>query len=454
MDFTKISKVFMSGIGGIGVSALARYFVCKGVEVIGSDAHKSEITEDLEKLGVKIYYEQKPENLNYSADLFVYSSAVPPENVERLRAKELNLPQKSYFEVLGDLSREHNTVAVSGTNGKSTTTAMMASCLLGTEHDPMVILGSCHERLDRNFHCGTSGLFLVEACEYRAHMLLLQPKTIVLTNIEEDHLDYYKDLNHIKQTFQQYINGLRNDDDLLILNSDDVNIRDLNLPKCKTVKFGLIHGSDVWAQNIRKLPGKQVFNVVYYGQDLGDFELNVPGDFNIYNALAAVAYALSLNIPVGQIRESIRSFKGIWRRFELIKSDPYTVVSDYAHHPTAVESTIKGAREFFPGRRIVTVFQPHQKDRTKKLFDEFVASFKMSDVTILPEIYDVAGREEDIKVSSQDLVDKIQEQDVNKTVVFAKDLSEATTKAKELIKDEDVVLVMGAGDIYTIVNNL
>ncbi len=454
MNLENTKKVFISGIGGIGVSALARFFISKRIEVVGSDSEKSEITEALEKRGIRIYYDQKAENVTFANDLFVYSAAVPLDNQERKKAKELGLPQKSYFEVLGEISRLYNTVAVSGTNGKSTTTAMIAGILLKARKDPTVILGSCFEKLDNNFRAGASDLFVVEACEYRAHMLLLHPQTIVLTNIEEDHLDFYKDINHIVQTFQQYVKGLRSEDNLLVMNSDDVNIRKMALPKCKIVRFGLIGGTDVWADNIRKLPGKQIFNVIYYGQNIGEFELSVPGDFNIYNALGAIAYCLTLNISIGEVKEAIREFRGIWRRFQIIKDKEITVISDYAHHPTAIRETIKGAREFLPGRRVVAVFQPHQRDRTKKLLAEFAKSFDLADAVILSEIYDVAGREQEIAISSNDLAGIMKKEKPSKQIFFVKDLNETKEKIKEIVKDEDIVLVMGAGDIYKIVKEI
>ena len=449
-----MKKVYISGIGGIGTSALARFLVSRGVEVVGSDGNKSEITEALEKEGIKVNYEQKAENLTDSLDLLIYSAAIPVENPERAKAKQENIPQKSYFEVLGEITRDYTTVAVSGTHGKSSTAGMLSTVLIDAKKDPTVIFGSQLAKMGGNFRDGQSDLLVVEACEYRAHMLLLKPQAIIVTNLEEDHLDFYKDINHIVQTFQQYINGLKSEDDLLILNNDDVNIRDLDLPKCKIVKFGLINGADVWADNVRKQPGKQTFNVVYYGQDLGEFELNVPGDFNIYNALAAIAYALTLNVPIGEIRESLKEYAGIWRRFEIVKNDKYMVISDYAHHPSAVANTIKATQEFLPSRRIVTVFQPHQKDRTQKLFKQFLTSFDQSDVVILPEIYDVAGREEEINISSQDIVSMIKEKQPDKEIYFAKDLDSALVKVKEVVKDEDVVLVVGAGDIYKIANKI
>ncbi|MBU1131821.1 UDP-N-acetylmuramate--L-alanine ligase [Patescibacteria group bacterium] len=451
MNLDNIKKVYFSGIGGIGVSALARFFRSKKIEVFGSDLAHSEITSALENTGMKIFYSQVPENIDDSIDLVVFSSAVPADNPELVRARELNIPQKSYFEILGDISRDFETITISGTNGKSTTTAMIASILIDAEKDPTVIVGSTFSRLDNNFRAGDSNLFVVEGCEYRGHMLLLHPKTIILTNIEEDHLDFYKDINHIVQTFQQYINSLKDADNLLVYNNDDVNIRKLTLPDCKKISFGLINGADVWANNIRKIHCKQIFNVYYEEQDLGEFELSVPGNFNIYNALSAIACSLGMNIPIGRIKDSLREYTGIWRRFEIVKNDEIAIISDYAHHPTAVQATIEAAKEFFPGRRLVVIFQPHQHDRTKKLFDDFIENFSLPDVVIMPEIFEVRGREElNTDISSKDLVEAIKKANPEKQIFYAKDLSAAVEKANSLIIEKDVVLVMGAGDVYKI----
>jgi len=457
MDLSQTKKAYFSGIGGIGVSALAKYFLMRGIEVVGSDAAASEITDDLEKRGVKIFFEQKAENIPADCQLFVYSDAVPVDNPERLRAKELNIEQKSYFEALGEISKEYKTVAVSGTNGKSTTTAMLASILIAAEKDPTAIVGSCCERFDCNFRKGDSDLFVVEACEYRGHMLVLKPKTIVLTNIEEDHLDFYRDINHIIQTFQQYVNGLKSPDDFLVINNDDINSRKLTLPNCKVVSYGLIQGADVRADNIRKEVGKQVFNVYYNNQDIGEFELPIPGDFNIYNALAAIACSLNMNVPVGIVRSTLKEYHGIWRRFEIVKNDEITVVSDYAHHPTAVASTLAAAKEFFPGRRIVAVFEPHQRDRTRKLFNEFAASFKSADVAVLSEIYEVKGRNEaEELISSNDLVEAVKKTTPQLVgqIYFTENVDATLEKVNSIVSAQDVVVVMGAGDIYKIAKKI
>jgi UDP-N-acetylmuramate--alanine ligase len=454
MDLSNIKKVFLCGIGGIGVSAIAKFFLSRGIEVVGSDLVRTEITEELERRGVKIFYGHREANVTYAVDLFVYSAAITADNPEMCKARENHIPIKSYFEVVGEMSRDYQTVAVSGTHGKSTTTAMIASILIDAVKDPTVIVGSRFSKIDGNFRAGQSDLFVVESCEYRAHILLLKPQAIILTNLEADHLDFYRDLNHIVQTFQQYVSGLKSPDNLLVYNSDDINIRQLNLPKCKLVRFGFGEGAEVRAENIRKLPGKQLFDVVYYGQNLGEFELNIPGDFNIYNALAGIAYALTLDVPVGTIKQSLKEFSGIWRRFEIIKNDSYAVISDYAHHPTAVRNTIKAAREFFPGRRVIVIFQPHQRDRTKKLFNEFVKCFDLADAIILPEIYDVAGREDGQAISSLDLANAIKAETPKKNVIFGTDLADTVKKARGLIKPEDVILVMGAGDVYKIIEKI
>jgi UDP-N-acetylmuramate--alanine ligase len=235
------------------------------------------------------------------------------------------------------------------------------------------------------------------------------------------------------------------------LNNDDVNIRKLKLPKCQISRFGLIEGADVRAINLRKAPGRQIFDVLYFGQNLGEFELQVPGDFNVYNALAAISYSLTLNIPVGIIKNSLKEYRGIWRRFQIVKSDEFTVISDYGHHPTAIQGTLKAAKEFYPGRRIIAVFQPHQHDRTKKLFNDFVKSFGDADVVVLSEIYGVPGREEsNTEISSKDLALAIQSVEKDKQILFAKDLDEALQQVNAIVKPEDVVLVIGAGDVYTI----
>lgn len=449
-------KVYFSGIGGIGVSALVRFYLKQGKQVLGSDLSSSTVTKGLEKQGVKIFYEQKAENITEDIDLLIYSAAVPETNPERQKAKELGILQKSYNEMLGELSKIKETIAITGTNGKSSTTALVAELMLKADLDPTVILGSMFTSLDNNFHYGSSEKLVLEACEYRAHFLTLDPKIIVLTNIEEDHLDYYQDLNHIIQTFQQFVNYLP-EDGLLVVNQDDLNSQKLDLPDCKIITYGIKEESQVMAKNIKVTTGQQKFNLFFKGQYLGEVILKIPGLFNVYNALAAIALALSFNVSIESIKNSLANYGGIWRRFEVIKNEAYVLISDYGHHPTAVEETIKAAKSFYPNQRLVTVFQPHQHARTKKLFNDFVKSFSETDLLILSDIYDVKGRnDESSEISSQDLIKEVLNKGYLKEeqIIYGGDLEKTLDIINKNKKDDDVILLMGAGDIDTLRHKL
>jgi len=482
MDIDKLKKVHIIGIGGIGVSAVARWLKKLGVEVGGSDLTSSMVTQELENLGIKIFFGHKEENISNDLDLVIYSSAVPFDNPERIASLAIGIKELSYNEFLGEISKDYFTIAISGTNGKSTTTALVGLIFEAANLDPTVIVGSRVKEWQGNFRLGSSNYFIikrareiknevfhfranadikrfntpfiVEACEWQAHMLNLFPKVIVLTNIEADHLDYYRDLNHIINTFQEYIDRLSSDN-LLILNTDDQNIAKLK-PKCRVVTYGIKNNADIMAKNIDFLTGLTRFDLFFKNENLGKIELAVPGEFNIYNTLAAIALSLKFDINFEIIKKTLKNFKGIWRRFEIIKNDHVlTVVSDYAHHPTAIRETIKAAKRFFPNRRLVVIFQPHQHNRTKSLFKDFGRSFTMADLTILAEIYDVAGREnlEDQNISSRDLLEEIKENKQNQ-VFYAASLKEAASLYKKNQQAGDVVIIMGAGDIYEIAEEI
>jgi len=268
-------------------------------------------------------------------------------------------------------------------------------------------------------------------------------------------LDYYRDLNHIIVTFQQYVDKL-NPDDLLILNNDDVNLKKLKTHS-RVITYGITQSADIMATNIKTGPGYQRFDLISERFQLKTtLTIKVPGLFNIYNFLAAIAGVLALGASTQSINKVAKSFIGIWRRFEVhdlkIEHCKLKIVSDYAHHPTAVKDTIKAAQEFFPGRRVVAVFQPHHHNRTKRLFNDFVDGFQGAEVVIISEIYDVAGREEsdDQNISSLDLVQAIKAKYPSQEIFYTPDLIRTKQKLLSLIQPNDVVLVMGAGDIYTI----
>lgn len=431
------------------MSALAKWFLHEGVKVSGSDVHQSEITQDLRRRGAKVFSGHAESQVAQDVDLLLYSPAVPESNPERQTARERGIRECSNFEFLGELSREFSTIVVSGTNGKSTTTAMLGLILEAAGYDPTVLVGSFVPSFkDGNFRIGKGRFFVVEGCEYRANMLHLEPEMIVLTNIEEDHLDFYRDIGHIQATFQEFVDKLKSKG-LVVLNADDA--VSMKLAADRSVNYGTDKTNTAYTVLHRTTqPGEQVVTTNH-----GELRLQIPGAFNAMNALAATAAAMELGVPFETCRRVLADFTGIWRRFErvgLFKGAD--VISDYGHHPTAVRQTIFATREFFPGRRIVLCFQPHQHDRTKKLFNEFVEVLPLADVTIVVEIYDVAGRNEDASVSSRDLVDAIKAQDSTKDVRFARDLDAAQRELENLVKPDDVVLIMGAGDIDDLARRL
>ncbi len=459
IDFNKIQKIYISGIGGIGVSAIARLFLEKGFTVLGSDLDKNEITELLEQKGCKISYKQVADNITEDIDLHIYSTAVPEDNPERKKIKELKIPSFSYPEILGELSKNKHTVAISGTNGKTTTTAMIGHILKLSKKDPTVIVGSLVPLWKSNFILGKSDYFVVEACEYQAHMLNLHTTDIIVTNIEEEHLDFYKDIQDIKEHFLKFVQN-NNKNGFLILNADDKHSQILidfaRKNKRKLLTYGIKNKSDVQAYNIEIREGKQIFSVKY-GKALRfhNFEISLPGIFNVYNALASIAFCVSQKIKFSKIRDALKSFQSTWRRFQYIgKYKGADIILDYAHHPTAISWTIQAAREFYPNKRIITVFQPHQYDRTLKLFKDFVRALKDSDIIILPEIFEVKGRENESlqQISSVDLATELQRLD--KEAFYTADFIATKNILDQYVSRNDVILIMGAGDIYKIINNL
>jgi UDP-N-acetylmuramate--alanine ligase len=451
--------VHVVGAGGIGVSAAAKLLLLSGVTITGTDAVETEAVGELRAMGAHIGVGYAAPNLPADAEMILYTSAESLENPERAEAARRGLRQLSYFEFIGELSRERRTVAVSGTNGKSTTTAMLGRILEEAGMDPLVIVGSKVPGFPHQNLRPGNGPFVIEACEHQAHMLLLSPTSIVLTNIEADHLDYYRDLAHIRDTFQEYVAKVPAEG-FVAWNAEDPQSATLAL-SCPGVTFGIGRDADVVARDLVAEAGCQRFVLEHHGERLGDVKLCVPGRFNVMNALAAATGALRLGVPFAAVQKSLGSFEGLWRRFERVgEKDGVLVVSDYGHHPTAVAETLAGARAFYPGRRIVLCFQPHHRNRTKNLFDEFVASFDGADVVLLPEIYDARGREraEDADVSSEQLVAAVHARDAaagrSREVAFVATNDAALAWLRAQARPGDVVLVMGAGHIYKIAPQL
>lgn len=460
MHIPSAKHVHCVGIGGIGISAVAKFFLAHSVVVTGSDLKESQITKDLEARGVRVHIgPSQREWIANDCDLLIYSEAVPADAPERTEASLRNIRQLGHFDFLGDLSRDFETICVTGTNGKSTTTAMVARIFEDAGFDPVAFVGSLVPGWkDGNYRHGKGKYLIVEGDEYKQKMVKLFPKTTVITNIEEDHLDVYRDLEHIIATFQECADKTTR---RVMRNSDDPNSGRLNIPAQKETTYATNHVADVVASDRIVAAGEQSFTVKKKGKSIGRASLQIPGAFNMMNAVAATAVALEYDIPFASIASTLENFAGIWRRFERVgEYDGADIISDYGHHPTAIRGTLAAAKEFFPGRRIVLLFEPHQHSRTHELFDDFVESFEDADLLILSEIYGVAGRQEDIgKVSSRDILNEIDRRlpaghpAVGKQH-YAANLIEAEKLVRSLMRPNDVVIVMGAGDVDTVARNL
>lgn len=453
LNLEHLHRVHCVGVGGIGVSAVAKLFRLQGKEVTGSDRSRSEVTDDAEKAGV-VVLDEDAENILPELDLLIYTSAAPEDHPERKAAVALGIPQFSYFECLGLLSEGYRTIAVAGTNGKSTTTAMLGLILEEAGLDPTVIVGSRVSKFPYgNLRIGKSDIFVVEACEHEAQLMHLSPYMAVMTNIAEDHLDFYKDLDHIKSMFREFAEKLPKDG-LLIVNADDKNSSGL-AADCETTRFGIEVG-DYRAIKRHAGEGAQHFSIELGGGDVvwEDMTLGVPGKFNLENALAAATAAHQLGASEEAIRTTLRQYAGIWRRFERLGvCDGSAVISDYGHHPEAVAGTLDAAREFYPDKKIVLAFQPHHHNRTEKLYDGFVEALRGADALVIQEIYAVTGRSEEGGVSSHDLVKSVKEKGLQ-DVWYAEDVKAVSAQLRKLASKDTVLIVMGAGEIYKAAHEL
>jgi UDP-N-acetylmuramate--alanine ligase len=420
-------KIHMIGIGGIGMSALAQLYLYEKNVVTGSDREASPTTDLLLKKGIEVRIGQRAENVSADTGLVVYSDAVPEENSERVRAKKLEIRQISYFQALGEASKGKRTVAISGTHGKTTTTAMLAKILFDAGKMPTAIVGSIVPEFGSNFIPGKSDVFVIEACEYRDHLLELAPMILVITNIEWDHTDWFPSLSALQSMFGKAVHALPAHG-ALIVNSHDANVSSVILnPKCKVINYSEI-----------EVP-----------------HLQLVGEFNRMNARAAAAAARALfpDISEESIRGSLSSFKGTWRRFEIKGRAPTgaLVIDDYAHHPTAIQKTLRAAREKFPDKKILVAFHPHLYTRTRDLMEEFTGAFTDADTVLLAPIY--AAREEPIEgITSEALAAAILDRG-GQAEAF-QSLSEVEGRLRELSSPESILITMGAGDIYKIADAL
>lgn len=438
------SKIHFIGIGGVSMSSLAEITNENGYVVSGSDINKSTLTDRLEKDGVKIYIGQKAENIQ-NPDLVVYTAAISKDNNEYKAALTSGAPviERSVF--LGELMKSYtHNCCVSGTHGKTTTTAMLSLIMLNTNLDPTILVGGEVKELGSNYKIGSSNMLITESCEYVESFLKFYPETAIINNIEEDHLDYFKDLNHIKSSFNKFAK-LVPPSGVVIGNGMDKNVRDV-LKDIEVVKyFGTDSDCDYIATNI-SYDNKGFGSYDFYEKSnfICHIKLNVPGEHNVLNSLAAAALALHHKCSISAIQKGLEQFKGTGRRFEFKGSyNGADVFDDYAHHPTEIMTTLKTAKEKATGR-VIAVFEPHTYTRTITLFDKFASAFYDADKVILADIY--AAREKDEGVVSSDMLADA----LIRNGVDAQNLHTLENIAKhlhEIIEPNDIILTIGAGTI-------
>ena len=462
IDFNKPIHIHFIGIGGISMSGLARLLASRGFTVSGSDWNESDLTKELEALGIQVSYGQKTENITKDIDLVVYTAAVHTDNEEYCAALALNIPLMPRSVLLGQIMKQYpHSVGIAGTHGKTTTTSLLSVLLLAGELDPTITVGGVLDVIGGNLRIGSGDCFVAEACEYTNTFLSLYPTDVIILNIEEDHLDFFKDLDDIRSSFAKYA-ALVPADGTAYVNAEIEDYAALFAgASCRIASYGILEGETSLehpasaytyaAANVSyDNRGCGSFDFISEGKFLGRVQMGLIGRHNVSNALPAIALALKYGVSMETITEALPSFTGTRRRFEFKGTlGGITVYDDYAHHPTEIRATLSSAK--CGQKRTVTVFQPHTYTRTRALLPEFAESLALSDVVILAKIY--AARETDtLGVSSQTLADEISKK--GKEVYYFESFDEIENFLLQFCTDGDLLITMGAGDIVKVGENL
>ncbi len=450
IQLSDYKNIHCIGIGGVGLSAIAEILLARGYRVSGSDMKQSDLTEHLAAKGAEIHIGHRESNVEH-ADLIIYSAAIAEENPEIIRAREKNIPLASRAEILGILMEDYkNSIAISGTHGKTTTTSMVSLILENAGLDPTILVGGNLSEIGGNVKVGGSQYFVTEACEYRDSFLKLHPRIEVILNIDSDHLDYFKDIEHIVNSFDKFAKAVPPGGKIIAYDANPfVNriIRNIE----EAVTYGYNENSTYHIAEVSfDGEGMPCFAVNYHGECLGKLKLQVPGEHNILNAAGAFACCHQLGVSPAVIVETLHDFKGTQRRFDMIGTTKNGVklVDDYAHHPTEIKATLSAAHNI-PHNRLWCLFQPHTYTRTLALFDEFADAFDEADILILAEIY--AAREKNIyKISSKELSEEIKRKHPEKKVYYMNTFEEIANYVNKNATTGDLVITMGAGDIYKV----
>jgi UDP-N-acetylmuramate--alanine ligase len=451
MDLKNYKHIHCIGVGGIGLSAIADILLNRGYRVSGSDLKQSNVTDNLIAHGAQVFFEHKAENLG-DTDLLVYSAAVSMENPEILEAKRRGIPVISRAEALGAIMADYRTsIAISGTHGKTTTTSMVSMILENAKYDPTILVGGILSEFKSNCKIGQTEYFVTEACEYMDSFLELRPWVEIILNIDSDHLDYFKDINHIAQSFKTFANKVPENGLVIGYDANPFVRAVIDDLKCRVVTFGFNEGSDYYAKNIEfndlGMPSYDLYSKEGF---VSRIQLAVPGEHNVSNSLAAIACCLNLGVSLDSIKESLQAFTGTQRRFDIIgkTKSGISIVDDYAHHPTEIKATLAAATNV-SHKQIWCLFQPHTYTRTMALFGEFADAFRDADKIVLAEIY--AAREKNIyKLSSRSLMEEIKIKHPDKEVYFIPDFDDMAEFVINNANPGDIVITMGAGDIYKV----
>jgi len=445
MKFSRIRHIHLVGIGGAGMSGIAEVLFNLGYHITGSDLKESETTRRLKNLGIKVLNQHAGENVE-DADVVVISSAVKEDNPEVIRARQRRIPVIRRAEMLGELMRMKYGIGIAGTHGKTTTTSMVGEILSEGGLDPTIVVGGRVVNLGSHARLGNGEFMVTEADEYDRSFLQLTPTIAVVTTLEAEHLDYYRDFEEIKSAFLEFVNRVpfygR-----VILCWDEKSLKEL-IPQIDrpVTTYGLSCEADIKARSLRFDKAQSRFEVQIRGQKSGEITLSVPGVHNVKNALAAIGVALELDIPWEKIRNGLNKFKGVHRRFE-IKGEVggVMVVDDYAHHPTEIQATLKGAKTGWK-RRIVAVFQPHLYSRTRDFHQHFGRALLDADVLVVTDIY--PAREKPIPGVTGKLVSQSAKKLGHKKTFYVPRMEEVAPFLKKMVQENDMVITMGAGDVH------
>lgn len=458
-DLNGVKKVFLIGIGGIGMSALAIILKNRGFEVSGSDRSSSKTTENLKNIGVEVFTGHDEKHITKDIDLIVYTNAISVDNPEFVKAKELNIPLLERAVMLNILASTKFSIGISGTHGKTTTTSMVAKIFLNSDRDPTLAVGGHLDEINGSGYDGKGNYFIYEACEAFGSFLKLYPDIAVLTNIDDDHLDYYKNFKNIKNSFLNYLKHNIPPYGLIIFNSDDKALNSVvkKIKNKKKISVGIKNkNANFVARDIELEEFSSSFTVLKNGGFIGRFILNIPGLHNVYNALLSIATALANGIELENIYRTLANFKNAERRFQIkTKTDALTVIDDYAHHPSEIEATLSAAKNLSIRKNamLIAVFQPHLYSRTEFLCKDFAKSLCIADKVILTDIY-AAREKNEHNISGKIVYDEIVRLKGEKNVIYTESLENIPTSLKKILGNKNIVVTLGAGDVWKVSEKL